>query len=69
MSNTWSKIKSILEVMINFMQVAVAISGDGQVIAVGQDLNSRNLDKGPFIFIDDREMHGSNWLRSRRART
>ena len=48
MSNTWSKIKSILGGNDqHYAGRAVAISGDGQVVAVGQDLNGRDLNRGP----------------------
>ena len=51
MSNIWSKISSIIGGNDqHYAGRTVAISGDGQVIAVGQDINSRNLNRGP-IFI------------------
>ncbi len=60
MSNTWSKIKSILGGNNQYYAGrAVAISGDGQVVAVGQDINNRNLDKGP-VYIYKRI--GDSWV-------
>ena len=60
MSNTWSKIKSILGGNNqHYAGRAVAISGDGQVVAVGQDINNKNLDKGP-VYIYKRS--GDEWV-------
>ena len=60
MSDVWSKIKSILGGNNqHYAGRSVAISGDGQVVAVGQDINNQNLDKGP-VYIYKRS--GDSWV-------
>ena len=60
MSNSRSKISSISGG--NNQRYAVrtfAIAGDGQVIAVGQDLNSNNLNRGPIYIY--KITRNNNW--------